>query len=178
MWKKVALGIVAALILAVLVGFLLPAKVHVERSLQMSAAPEQVYPLISRFANFNRWSPWFKRDPKTVYTFTGTPGTVGAKMAWQSDHPEVGSGSQEYTLLTPNERVETKLDFGEQGGGTATLDIKAVEGGSLVTWSMDTDMGNNPIGRYFGLFFDGMIGPDYEEGLRNLKAIAEGKKGN
>jgi effector-binding domain-containing protein len=32
----------------------------------------------------------------------------------------------------------------------------------------------NPISRYFGLGFDGMIGRDFEKGLANLKTFAEG----
>jgi len=35
------------------------------------------------------------------------------------------------------------------------------------------DLGAGPIRRYFGLFMDGMIGPDYERGLGRLKTLAE-----
>jgi hypothetical protein len=45
-----------------------------------------------------------------------------------------------------------------------------------VTWSMETDLGYNPIARYFGLFFDKMIGDDFEKGLDNLNTIANAKK--
>ena len=42
-----------------------------------------------------------------------------------------------------------------------------------VTWSMEADLGFNPISRYFGLFFDSMIGPDFEKGLNNLNNIVK-----
>ena len=45
--------------------------------------------------------------------------------------------------------------------------------GTHVTWSFDSDMGAGPIGRYFGLLMDRMVGPDFEGGLANLKALAE-----
>jgi effector-binding domain-containing protein len=35
-------------------------------------------------------------------------------------------------------------------------------------------MGASPIGRYFGLMMDRMIGKDYERGLSRLKALVEG----
>jgi effector-binding domain-containing protein len=38
---------------------------------------------------------------------------------------------------------------------------------------MDSDMGNNPIGRWFGLCMDNMIGADYEKGLAKLKEVSE-----
>jgi len=34
-------------------------------------------------------------------------------------------------------------------------------------------MGAGPVGRYFGLVMDRMVGPDFDEGLANLKKLAE-----
>ena len=45
--------------------------------------------------------------------------------------------------------------------------------GSKVTWDFSSDLGFNPVLRYFGLGFDKMVGPDYEAGLAKLKAVAE-----
>lgn len=48
-----------------------------------------------------------------------------------------------------------------------------------MVWSLDSDMREGvpllmqPISTYFGFLMDGMIGPDYETGLQNLKALAE-----
>jgi len=181
MKKKLMLRIVGGigiLLLGVVIfAFTLPSKVHVERSTTIKAPATAVYELVSTFENFNRWSPWFKRDPKTKYTFTGTAGQVGSKMSWTSDHPKVGNGSQEMTALVPHTKVSTHLDFGGDGDGDASFLISESDGTTTITWTLDTDMGNNPMGRLFGAFaFEGMIGPDYEEGLANLKTIAEGGK--
>src|SRR5690606_16939708 len=42
-----------------------------------------------------------------------------------------------------------------------------------VTWSMQADMGNNPIGRWMGLMMDSIVGADYETGLASLKKLVE-----
>jgi hypothetical protein len=42
-----------------------------------------------------------------------------------------------------------------------------------VTLSDEGDLGNNPLSRWFGLFLDRMIGPDFEAGLVNLKRVSE-----
>ena len=42
-----------------------------------------------------------------------------------------------------------------------------------VTWTMNGDMGGNPVYRWMGLFMDKMVGPDFDAGLANLKALAE-----
>lgn len=41
------------------------------------------------------------------------------------------------------------------------------------TWGFDTDLGMNPIARYFGLVMDSMLGADYEKGLAKLKQVCE-----
>ena len=57
---------------------------------------------------------------------------------------------------------------------TAYYDLQAEEGGTRVTWGFDTDFGHDLVGRYFGLVLGPLIGADYEKGLANLKALAEG----
>ena len=38
---------------------------------------------------------------------------------------------------------------------------------------MEGDLGRSPINRWFGLFMDRLVGPDFEAGLANLKRISE-----
>ena len=59
--------------------------------------------------------------------------------------------------------------------GTATGYFRLVETnrGVKVTNGFYGDNGVNLVGRYFGLFMDQMVGPQFEKGLENLKNIAE-----
>ena len=98
---------------------------------------------------------------------------VGQRMNWRSDNANVGSGSQTITMLAPDSKVETALDFGEQGTATASFDLEARGAATQVTWGFATDLGFNPVARYFGLTFDKRIGADYEKGLAKLKTVAE-----
>ena len=45
--------------------------------------------------------------------------------------------------------------------------------GTRVTWTNQGDVGTNPINRYFAQAMDRLVGPDFETGLKNLKALAE-----
>ncbi len=173
MLKKALIAIIMLALLLVIVGFLLPAKIHVERSAVIDAPPAVVFDLIDDFHNFNKWSPWAELDPATKYTFEGPDHGVGHRMRWQSDNPNVGSGSQEIIESVPESLVRTHLDFGPNGIATASFHLEAAEGGTQVTWRFDTDLGRNPAVRYFGLLMDRMVGPDYEKGLSNLKRLAE-----
>ncbi len=171
--KRMLIGIVALLVLFLVVGFLLPREVRVERSVEIDASPKEVFAMVNDFRQFNRWQPWHRIDPATRYVFEGPAIGAGSRMLWYSDHPQVGDGMQEIVESLPYSKVRALLDFGTGGKAYADYLIDAQEGGSALTWTMETDMGGNPLGRYVGLMMDGMIGPSYEQGLSNLKAILE-----
>ena len=59
------------------------------------------------------------------------------------------------------------------GPATATFLIAAGGAGSLVTWSLDKDMGYNPAARVLGVWMEDHVGPDLDRGLARLKALAE-----
>lgn len=166
------LGLVA---LAVIVtGFLLPSSVHIERQILIQAEPARIFPLLNDLHAFNRWSPWARKDPRTHYDFSGPDQGVGARMSWYSEQPGVGTGSQEIIASVANQRVATALSFGDQGTAVAYYDLQRIEGQTEVTWGFDSEFGYDLIGRYFGLMAEHWIGPDYEEGLANLKSLVEG----
>lgn len=153
--------------------YLLPREVTVVRSVNIEAAPEAVFPHVNSLKATAEWSPWMGRDPEMQTTYSGPDAGVGAKLAWLSEHPNVGNGAQEIIASVANERVETALDFGEMGTAKAEFILAGAGAGTEVTWSLVADMGSNPVGRWMGLVMDGMVGADYETGLSNLKTLVE-----
>ena len=172
---KFILGALALLIAAfIVIGFFLPRDVTVARSIEIDAPAEEVFPHINSLRAMEKWSPWMGRDPEMVVTYNEIESGDGAAMEWASDQPDVGNGRQEIIESNLNESVVTALDFGDMGLAEARLLLAEAGGDTTVTWVLDTDMGAGPIGRWFGLAMDGMVGPDYEQGLANLKALVEG----
>ncbi|MEA3274449.1 MAG: SRPBCC family protein [Pseudomonadota bacterium] len=160
--------------LFILVGLLLPGQMQVERSVEISTAPEAIFPLVDDLRAFNRWSPWAKDTSNTRYSFEGPEAGVGARMTWSSDDPEVGAGSQEIIRSRQPEQVVFLLDFGPQGSADARFDLEPLDSGpTRVTWSFGYQIGNDLIGRYMGLLMKGLVGDKYEEGLDRLKRLAE-----
>ncbi len=154
--------------------FFLPDEVTVSRSTVVSIEPEEVFPYVNSMQSGEAWSPWLARDPDIQMTYEGPVEGVGNTLRWTSDHPDVGSGMQVITESIPSERVVMGLDFGGQGLATATFDLEPIDGGTEVTWSLNTELGYNPVARWMGLMFDGWVGPDFEAGLANLKTLVEG----
>jgi len=172
-FKVLLLGLVGLLALLCGVGFLLPQQVHVERDTLIAAPPATVFTIVNSYKRFNEWSPWAEIDPGASTTISGAPRGVGARMAWKGDPKKVGEGSQEITASVPYSAIQVDLDFGEHGLAKSAWSFTPEAEGTRVVWSVDCDMGMNPVTRYFGLFMDGMIGKDYERGLTKLKTLAE-----
>lgn len=164
-----------AVLIAIFVGgaYVLPGTARVSRSIEINAPATKIFALVNDLKKTRDWSPWAKIDPKMKQTFTGPDAGVGQKFTWQSDDPNVGNGSQEITKSVPPGKVETKLDFGENGTAEAAINIVESNGVSRVTWSFKTELGSNPVMRWLGLMFDGWIGKEYEKGLNSLKQLAE-----
>ncbi|MCA1798306.1 MAG: SRPBCC family protein [Xanthomonadaceae bacterium] len=172
---KFAVGGVATLIiLFVIVGLLLPRTVTVARVTTIEATASDVYVLVNSFERFSQWSPWQHLDPEQRIRLSGPTEGVGAEMTWASTDPSVGTGRQQIIANDPDRRVLVEFTFEEFPPARAEFTLVPDGAGrTVVTWTLVTDFGYHPVHRWVGLFFDSMVGPDYERGLVNLKALAE-----
>ena len=169
------LGVIGAIVLiCLLLVMFTPRHVHVERSITIHAPPEKIYDQIATLEHWLAWSPWFKRDPDVEVKFNDVPRGKGARYEW-SGNKHVGVGEMEIVGADEPHRIDLALLFGPKGDGKAYFELDPVPAGEVteVTWGFDTDMGVNPISRFFGLLMDRFLGPDYEQGLASLKEICE-----
>ncbi len=171
MLKRILVAIVAVLLLAVIVGLLLPRQVRVERSVSINRPASLVYAVVNSFQLFPKWSPWQDLDPNMHQSTEGPREGVGAKLVW-SGNDKVGTGTQLITASNPDHSVMSDLDF---GGSTAKSTVTLTPEGSATraTWTVDMDMGANPIAHYIGLTMDNMLGKDFAGGLAKLKTLVE-----
>lgn len=169
-WTLAVVGILALALVGI--GFFLPSRFEVARSTVINAPAEKIYDLIADPRLWSKWSAWSERDPAMDINYSGPPFGQGAKWSWKSKSE--GSGTMEFTRVEPNRRVEYTLSFTEYGmksGGAFTLDGAAP--GARVTWTNSGDVGTNPLKHYLAVMMDRLVGPDFERGLANLKALAE-----
>jgi uncharacterized protein YndB with AHSA1/START domain len=157
-------------------GLLLSPKFTVTRTVTINAPADKVYPLIANPRAWRQWSVWLKRDPSMAVTYSGPESGTGATWEWKSQSE--GDGRMRFTAAEPPQRVAYELyfpDFGTTSTGELRLrPVTETPGNRVeVTWTMNGDMGKNPLYRWIGLMADGMVGKDFAAGLANLKAIAE-----
>lgn len=172
MVKKVVIILAVFAVVIVAVGFVLPTDYRVERSRVVPAPQAEVFALIDDFEQWPRWDPWARRDETMTYTYEGTRG-VGAVQTYVSR--ESGTGRIEIVESAPPARVVIEMDFGGGKRPRSTFVLTPVEGGTRVTWTMVGETSMRPIGSYFGLLMDDMVGPDFEAGLENMAAAVKGE---
>jgi hypothetical protein len=176
MWKKVALGLVAALAVFVVVVATRPSEFRIARSLTMHAPDTVVFALIDDFHAWQQWSPWEKRDPDMKKEFSGPASGAGAVYSWQGND-EVGSGRMTITGSDPSRQVDIELEFLKPWRTTSETHFTIVPKGDdvEVTWAMQGQ--SDFAGKAMGLFMDmdSLVGKDFEAGLVAMKQLAEQK---
>jgi effector-binding domain-containing protein len=172
MIRKTLIGLLAVVVLFAIIGLILPRHVQVKRSVAIDRPPSLVYATVNSFVLFPKWSPWQDLDPGMSQTIAGPRDGVGAKLIWKGND-KVGSGTQLITASTSDRSVASDLDFGDMGVAKSLVSLSRDGGMTIATWTVDVDMGANPIGHYIGLTLDGMLGKDFAAGLGRLKALME-----
>ncbi|MFO1435257.1 MAG: SRPBCC family protein [Gammaproteobacteria bacterium] len=167
--------IAAAILVAALLAYAAtkPNSFRVQRSIEIKASPEKIFPLINDLRQWPAWSPWERLDPGMKRTFGNISEGKGATFAWDGNN-NVGAGSMEIIESIPG-KVVYKLDFLRPFEGHNTAEIMLAPNGSAttVTWAM---YGPQP---YFAKVMsvivncDKMVGSQFSEGLSNMKAVAE-----
>ena len=166
-FKKIAIYSACG-VAALAVGTLaLPRNVSIERTAVMDAAPEAVIELAASNTGYQAFNPYKDLDPNLRVEMFGPAFGVGSGFAFESKD---GAGQQTVASVSV-EQVVFDLDLGPLGQPTQAISAVVVDGATEVTWSMDMDLGMNPVFRVMGLFMDGMIGPNFELGLANIADV-------
>ena len=174
MIKTVLILVVVAIAIVLAYAATRPDTFHIERSADIKAPPEKLFPLINDLRAMGTWSPYEKKDPQMKRSFSGAATGKGQVYDFEGNK-EVGSGRLEILDASAPQTVVMKLDMFKPFNASNTVTFKLQPKGDTtrVTWGMD---GASPyLAKVMHLFFnmDAMVGGDFEKGLANLKSLAE-----
>jgi hypothetical protein len=169
----------AALALVALIGGILavaasrPDTFQTARMARIAASPERLYPLINDLRQMNSWNPYALREASGTTTYSGPASGKGAAFAFAG--PKSGAGSIEIVDCVAPRSVVMRLLMVKpfKADNTVNFTLQPEGSATAVTWAMS---GRQPLlAKVMTLFIncDKMVGRDFEEGLANLKAIAE-----
>jgi hypothetical protein len=176
MLKKIIIGV-----FALIFGFLVlaagqPEEYEISRKLPMNVSPMVVFEEVNDLHRWQNWSPWEKIDPDMKKSYTGASSGVGASYAW-AGNGQVGEGRMTIIESHPGRLVRLKLEFLKPFKDTVNAELSFEPKGdeTIVRWNMYGK--RNFMGKAIGLVMncDKIMGPQFEQGLADLKTVAESK---
>ncbi|MBX9850671.1 MAG: SRPBCC family protein [Cytophagaceae bacterium] len=172
--KSIGIALLLAIIILVGVGFLLKPTYKVQKSIQIKAPADSIFPLIFNLKRWPEWTVWNTENDPTLeinYTIETIDSLIVSKAVWKGD--ELGKGKIFVDGYKVNKelRHDILLDDEISGKGLFSLNLRGKK--THVSWTIAGDVGFNIPQRYFILFFDNFIGADMQEGLLKLKKISE-----
>jgi hypothetical protein len=175
-FKKIIIVIISLITLVLITALFVNGEYHVEREISINQPNDIVFQYIKLLKNQDEYSVWKKMDPNMKKTFKGEDGTVGFISAWSSKNEKVGTGEQEITAIIENVRVDSKLRFKEpfEAEDNAYMATKPTSSKQTkVTWGFNGKMDYPMNLMMLFMDMDEMLGPDLNNGLKNLKKILE-----
>ncbi|MET0679405.1 MAG: SRPBCC family protein [Burkholderiales bacterium] len=174
MLVRILIGLAAIVVVFAAVVAMQPSEFRVARSGTIAAPVPTVFAQVNDFHKWPAWSPYDKLDPAMKKIYDGPPAGTGASYAW-AGNSHAGVGRATITESRPNEFVRIKLDFEQPFAGTAFAEFRFRPDGerTVVEWSLSGT--NNFVAKAVHLFMnmDKMVGGQFEDGLAQLKSVAE-----
>ena len=147
----------------------------VERTKEVNAPIDVVFEQVSKFNNWDTWSPWKEKDPSATYTLDGEDGMVGTKYAWSGDEEITGEGSMTLTEIVVNEKFGYDLSFTAPWEMSSKGHFSFIDNGetTTVSWIDEGDIAfaQRPMMLFMDL--DAMMGPDFERGLFKIDSLSQ-----
>ncbi len=156
------------------IGFLLPRRITVERSIGIDRPAEAIYPWVADLKTWPQWTVWNPaEDPSLAYTYSGAASGQGAAMSWTAK--KLGDGTLTVTAAEPGRYLRYALRMeGRPMEVQGNIEIESAGGGAtLIQWFDTVDLGLNPLWRWMGLRLKRSLGRAYRRNLAGLKRAVE-----
>lgn len=148
----------------------------IEREAEIGQPVQVVFEYLRHLQNQSHYNKWVMADTKTRRVYSGTDGTTGATVSWDSANKNVGKGVQQIIELSDGKRIDYRLEFEKPFKNIAytylvTETIGA--GRTRVKWGFtgERDYALRLVHILFNL--KKVLGNDIQTSLGNLKAILE-----
>lgn len=163
----------------VIAGYFISPVQLIERSIEIEAYPEDVFPFINDLQAYSQWSPLYAQIVDAQIIYGGADSGNGQTMAWQGSAGDYPFGSQEIIQSQAGEFVQVKVNLSGRAA-TATHAILPLEGGNGVTvlTKSEIELGGFPyLDRVRTKLRQGWFNDQFDNSLKRLKTISENYSG-
>lgn len=172
--KPIAVAFLILIGLSIGVSFILPKQIFLSRNRLIHAESEAVFDYLADIKKWDQWSPWHLKDPSMQKTYFGNQGEKGYGYEWKSKKLDLKRGRISMEGYFPHDSIWLDMDIEGKGKAKGFFFLKKMKTGTELTWAIQTNLGNNPIKRWVGLWLDKSIGNQFEIGLKNLDSVITG----
>ncbi|MDO9377017.1 MAG: SRPBCC family protein, partial [Ferruginibacter sp.] len=141
---KIILLVVVSIIGVLLIAAIFIKKEYtVKREIVINKPSEAIFAYVKQLKNHNEFNKWMRVDPATRKTYTGTDGTTGFTMAWESESSQVGKGEQEISRIEEGREIDYNIRFKEpfEAGASASIGTAPISAEQTkVTWGFNSSM--------------------------------------
>lgn len=160
----IVFGLVAIFLI---IAAFLPSEYSISRETTVNVSADSVYNHILVYKDRDKWDPWLAMDPGATVNISDK------EYSWKGEL--IGEGKINVVKSEPNKSIHAKLEFiaPNQMKSDVHWEFESIDSSTTkLTWIFKGELGY-PAERYFGLFLEDMMGPQFETGLNNLKTLIE-----
>jgi len=159
----------------VMTGYFMSPIQSVERSIEVDAYPEDVFPFINNLRAYSQWSPLYAQIPDAEIIYGGADEGIGQTMAWQGSEGDYPFGSQEIIQSQPGEFVQVKVNLsGREATATHAILLLTTGDGVTVLTKSEIELGGFPyLDRIRTKLRQGRFDDQFDQSLMRLKTVSE-----
>jgi effector-binding domain-containing protein/uncharacterized protein YndB with AHSA1/START domain len=168
------LGIILFSLLALflIIPLFLPGTFHVERTTTIERPVDMVFQAAVDMNQRAKWDPWIEMEPDVEMEVSITPEIIGSGYSWKGEI--IGEGKITIQEFVPNNRIKSEIEFFEPQSMKSDIIWNFIESeeGTKISWAFEGSL-SYPVEKWFGLFMEKSMGPQFEKGLKNFKNFVE-----
>ncbi len=154
-------------IIYIVFGLLLPAKVSMLASRNMSGEAKDIYKRIEDFNNWKEWAIWNEDQTMDITISNQTEG-IGAWYRWKSKIREIKDGLIILTDAQPNKKLSYEFYYSTSKRGEVIFNLEQKKTGTFVTCTITIANKRRVFSRYFLILIKHSILHNIEEVLLKI----------
>lgn len=131
--------------MAAFAGYHSASEVRVQRTVDLFAMPEDIFPYLANLESQTLWSPWHDGESHKGFVVNQTEDSLGQSSVWICESKDCIPGTEEIKLVQYPEYVQSDLNLdGQAASATYGLMKDNADGSTTILIEITKDVGGFP----------------------------------